>query len=92
MVRRYRESDFYDCFMDEAYEGGLNVIAKYGPGRSLQGLNRVLIVCVWMNIPKLHALFLAAPLGGLKTRIESSIAKNTPSQINEALCVPFHLP
>ena len=23
LVRRYQESDFYDCCMEEAYEGGL---------------------------------------------------------------------
>ena len=78
--------------MDKAYEGGLNVIAKYGPGRSLQGFRGVGIVCVWRNILKLHAPFLAVPLGGSKTGMESSIAKNTPSQINEALYVPCHLP
>ena len=30
-VRRCRESEFYDCYMEEAYEGCLNVISKYGP-------------------------------------------------------------
>ena len=32
LVRRCRESCFYDCCMEEAYEGGLNVISKYGLG------------------------------------------------------------
>ena len=69
LVKRCWESDVCDCCMDEAYEGGLNVIAKYGPGRSLQGLSRVRIICVWRNIPELHAPFLAAPLGDSKTGI-----------------------
>ena len=92
LVRRFRESNFYDCCMEEAYEGGLNVIFKYGPGGRLQELRGVEIVCVWVNILKLYALFLAASLGGLKIGMESSATKNTPSQINEALCVPFILP
>ena len=36
MVRRRRalsELDFSDCFMEEAYEGGLDVIVDYGSGR-----------------------------------------------------------
>ena len=36
LVRHCRESDFYDCYMEEAYEGGLNIISKYGQGRRLQ--------------------------------------------------------
>ena len=91
LVRHSRESACH-CCMDEAYKGGLNVITKYGPGQSLQGLSGVGIACVGRNILELHAPFLAAPLGGLKTGMKSSAAKNTPSQTNEALCVPFHLP
>ena len=91
MVRRYRESDFFDCCMEEAYEWGLNVISKYGPGRRLQGLSEVGIECVWENILGLSAPFLAVSLGGSKTRMKSSTAKDTLSQINGALCVPFHL-
>ena len=36
-----RKSFFYDCCMEEAYEGGLNAISKYGSGRRLQGLSGV---------------------------------------------------
>ena len=77
--------------MEEAYEGGLNVISMYGLGRRLQGLSRVRIVCVWENILEIYAPFLAASLGGSKTGMESFAAKDTPSQINGAFCVPFHL-
>ena len=77
--------------MEEAYEGGLNMIFKYGLDRRLQGLNRVGIVCVWDNILELYTPFLATSLGGSKTRMESFVAKDTPSQINRALYVPFLL-
>ena len=50
------------------------MIVKHGPRRSLQGLSKVGIVCVRRDIPEL-----AASLGGSKTRMESSAAKNTPS-------------
>ena len=83
--------ELYDRCMEEAYEGGLSVISKYGPGRRLQGLSGVGIVCVSENILELCAPFLAASLGGSKTGMESSAAKNTLSEINGALCVPFHL-
>ena len=49
------------------------MIVKHGLGRSLQGLSEVGIVCVGRDIPKL-----TASVGGLKTRMESSAAKNTP--------------
>ena len=78
LVRRCRESDFCDCCMDEAYEGGLNVISKHGLGRSFQGMSEVGIVCFWRNIHELHAPFLAMPLGGSKAGMESSAANNTP--------------
>ena len=78
MVRRHRESDFYDCCMEEAYEGGLDVIIKYVPSRRPQGLSGVEIVCISENILELYALFLAAFLGGSKTGMESSVAKNVP--------------
>ena len=55
------------------------MIVKHGPRRSLQGLSGVGIVCVGRNILELCALFLAASLGGAKTQMESSAAKNTPS-------------
>ena len=64
--------------MEEAYEGGLSVISKYGPGRRLQGLSGVGIVSVWENILELYAPFLAASLSGLKTGMESSTTKDTP--------------
>ena len=77
--------------MEEAYKGGLNVISKYGLGRRLQGLSGVGIVFVSENMLELYAPFLAASLGGSKTRMESSTAKDTPSQIHGALYAPFHL-
>ena len=55
------------------------MIVKHGLGRSLQGLSGVRIVCVGRNILELRALFLVVSLGGVKTRMESSAAKNTPS-------------
>ena len=65
--------------MEEAYKGGLSVVSKYEPGRRLQGLSGVGIVCVLETIIELCTPFMAASLGGLKTRMESSVAKNTPS-------------
>ena len=50
------------------------MIVMHGPGRSLQGLSGVRIVCVGRDIPEL-----AASLGGSKTRMKSSATKNTPS-------------
>ena len=50
--------------MEEAYEGGLNVISKYGPDRRLQGLSGVEIVCILENILELYAPFLVTSLGG----------------------------
>ena len=54
------------------------MISKYGPGRRLQGLSEVGIVCVLENILELCAPFLAVSLGGSKTGMESSAAKDTP--------------
>ena len=65
--------------MEKAYEGGLSVVSKYEPGRRLQGLSGVKIVCVSDTIIELCTPFLAASLGGSKTGIESSETKNTPS-------------
>ena len=79
LVRHRRESDFYDCCMEEAYEGGLDVIVKYVLGRRPQGLRGVGIVCISENILELYAPFLVVSLGGSKTRMESSAAKNVPS-------------
>ena len=78
LVRRRRESDFYDCYMEEAYEGGLDVIFKYVPGRRPQGLSGVGSVCISENILELYAPFLAAFLGGSKTGMEFSATKNVP--------------
>ena len=50
------------------------MIVQHGPGQSLQGLSGVGIVCVGRDIPEL-----VPSLGGSKTRMESSAAKNTPS-------------
>ena len=79
LVRRCRESDFYGCFMEEAYEGGLNVIVMYGLGRRPQGLSGVKIVFISENILELYVSFLVAFLGGSKTGMESSASKNVPS-------------
>ena len=78
LVRRCWKSVFYECCIEEAYEGGLNVISKYGAGRRLQGLNGVGIDCVSEYILELYAPFLAASLGGSKIGMESSTAKDTP--------------
>ena len=80
LVRRRRESNFYDCCMEEAYEGGLDVIVKDVSGRRSQGLSEVGIVCILESILELYAPFLAAFLGGSKTGMESSTAKNVPSK------------
>ena len=88
LVRRCREAHFYDCYMEEAYEGVLSMISKYGPGRRLQGLSGVGIVCVFENILELYAPFLAASLGGSKTRMESSTAKDT-DECKTHLCFEF---
>ena len=42
MVRRRRALSmlyFSNCFMEEAYEGGLDMIFNYGSGRRPQGLS-----------------------------------------------------
>ena len=70
--------------MEEAYEGGLNVIIKYGPCRRPQGLSEVEIVCISKNIIELYAPFLAASFGGLKTGMKSSASKKVPSYANGA--------
>ena len=69
MVRRRRAlsvSYFFDCFMEEAYEGDLDVIFNYGLGRRLQGLSWGGLICILENIfePYVPPYF---PLGGLKT-------------------------
>ena len=88
---------FSDGFMEEAYEGGLDVIFNYGSGRRPQGLGWEVLIYILENIFELCIfpyvpLWVVVPLGGSKTGMESSAAKNTPSQINGALCVPFRLP
>ena len=65
--------------MEEAYEGGLSVVSKYGLGRRLQGLSGVEIVCDSETIIELCTPFLVGSLGGSKTGRESSASKNTPS-------------
>ena len=68
----------YDCCREEAYEGGLSVVSKYGLGRRLQGLSGVGIVCISENLIELCTPFSAAALGGSKTGMKSSATKNTP--------------
>ena len=77
-------SFFSNCLMEEAYEGGLDVIFNYGSDRRPQGLSWVGIVCILENIFDPHLSpymppYLVASLGGLKTGIDSSAAKNLPS-------------
>ena len=84
MVRRRRALlvlDFFDCFMEEAYEGGLDVIFNYGSGRRPQGLSWVKIVFISEKIFEPHLSSYMPPclvmsLGGSKTGMESSAAKN----------------
>ena len=79
MVRHRRVllvSFISDCFMEEAYEGGLDEIFNYGSSRRPQGLSGVGIVCISENILELYALYLVASLGGSKIGMESSAAKN----------------
>ena len=100
MARRRRTLPvlyFSDGFMEEAYKGGLDVIFNYGSGRRSQGLGWEVLIYILENIFELYIspyvlLYVVTPLGGSKTGMESSAAKNTPSQINEALSVPFRLP
>ena len=77
-------SFFSDCFMEGAYEGGLDVIFDYGSSRRSQGLSWVGIFCISENIFKPHLSpfmppYLVTSLGGSKTGMESSAAKNLPS-------------
>ena len=88
---------FSDGFMEEAYEGGLDVIFNYGSGQRPQGLGWEVLIYILENIFELCIfpyvpLCIVVPLGGSKNGMESSASKNTPSQINGALCVPFRLP
>ena len=100
MVRRRRTSPmlyFSNGFMEEVCEGVLDVIFNYGPGRRPQGLGWDVLIYILENIFEFYIslyvpLCVAMPLGGSKTGMESSIAKNTPSPINGARCVPFCLP
>ena len=69
MVRRRRTLSvlyFCDCFMEEAYKGGLDVIFNYGSGRRPQGLSWGALICILENIfePYVPPYF---PFGGLKT-------------------------
>ena len=69
MVRRRRTlpvSYFSDCFMEKAYEGGLDVIFNYGSGQRPQGLSWGALICILENIfePYVPPYF---PLGGSKT-------------------------
>ena len=67
-------SFFSNCFMEEAYEGGLYVIFNYGLGRRPQGLSWVGIVCISENIFEPHLSPYTPPclvvsLSGSKTGI-----------------------
>ena len=41
---------FFDGFMEEAYEGGLDMIFKYGLGRRPQGLDWEVLIYILENI------------------------------------------
>ena len=82
--RAFSVSYFSDCFMKEAYEGGLDVIFNYGLGRRPQGLSWGALICILENIFEPHLspympLYLVVSLGGSKIGMESSTAKNPPS-------------
>ena len=87
MVRRRRAlsvSYFSDCFMEEAYEGGLDVIFNYGSDRRPKGLSWGVLIFISENIFEPHLspnmpLSFVVSLGGSKTGMESSAAKNPPS-------------
>ena len=88
---------FSDGFIEEIYEGGLDVIFNYGSRRRAQGLSwevllhileNIFELCIFLYVP----LCVVMPFGGSKIEMESSTSKNTPSKINEAICVLFHLP
>ena len=87
MARRSRALPvlyFSDGFMEEAYEGGLDVIFNYGSGRRLEGLGWEVMIYILENIFELCIfpyvpLCVFVPLGGSKTGMEFSAAKNTPS-------------
>ena len=71
LCRTLSVSYLYDCFMEEAYEEGFNVIFNYGSGRRLQGPSWGALIFILKNIfePYVPPYI---PLGGSKTRIESS--------------------
>ena len=87
MVRRRQTLSvlyFSDDFMEEAYEGGLDVIFNYGSSRRPQGLSWGTLICILENIVEPHLspympLCLVVSLGGSKTGMKSSAAKNLPS-------------
>ena len=100
MVIRRRTSPvlyFSNGFMEEVCEGGLDVIFNYGPCRRPQGLGWDVLIYILENIFEFYIspyvpLCVALPLGGSKVGMESFEAKNTPSLVNGARCVPFRLP
>ena len=74
---------FFDCFMEEAYEGGWDVIFNYGLGRRPQGLSWGALICILENIFEAHLspympLCLVVSLGSSKTGMEPSATKNPP--------------
>ena len=69
------------------------MIFNYGSGQRSQGLCWGVLIFILESILKPYVPPCAVvPLSGSKTGMESAATKNTPSPINEALCVPFHLP
>ena len=77
----------------KAYDEAFDVIFNYGPGQRSQGQCRGALICILESLLKHYVPPCTVMLlGGSKTEMESSAAKNNPSQINRALCVPFHLP
>ena len=47
-------SYFSDCFMEEAYKGGLDVNLNYGSSRRPQGLSWGTLICISENILEPH--------------------------------------
>ena len=70
---------FSDCFMEEAYEEGFDVIFNYGSSRRRQGEGMCwgALICILKNIFKPHVPPYIL-LGGSKTLIESSALRRAP--------------
>ena len=75
MIRRWWESDLVNCRMKDDYDRWLESASENKPDKRLQGLSEVGI-----DYP-----CSGCPLGGSKTRMESSASKDTPCPTSGAL-------